>query len=175
MLVYSGFIMFFLYPTHNMCSLWRRPNKQSKIKYKFDYDFMDVHSSCTLLAHSTKPHHHRCVDVVLRLLLPLISFRHFPVLLTAWSSRTSLKMCSYWVHEPSVPSAARPTVRVHSFVRKATYTIRGPNNVCPKQPRLLLSRIQTLNNGVTSPCCGRRTYADQRCRIAAASIGMREG
>lgn len=26
-----------------------------------------------------------------------------------------------------------------------------PNNVCPKQPRFLLSGIQTLNNGATSP------------------------
>lgn len=42
-----------------------------------------------------------------------------------------------------------------------------PNNVCPKQPRFLLSRIQTLNNGATSPW----STATTRCLLAARPTG----
>ena len=42
-----------------------------------------------------------------------------------------------------------------------------PNNVCPKQPRFLLSRIQTLNNGATSPWSTPTT----RCLLAARPTG----
>lgn len=52
--------------------------------------------------------------------------------------------------ELSVRSSARLSGSFVHTARLLPLFIRTPNNVCPKQPRFLLSRIQTLNNGATS-------------------------